>query len=518
MANGRQYHMNANSRQHWLDDVIRRVAAEQQRNPEVLSSDYRDPRFANRPMQPAPVPQEPYSGWLGDVVGAVKDYRIPQAPGIPGLPDALNPTSSGINTLKDLLIATGEDFGAQGAHKDTLIPMGRMVGAGLLGGKTAFKAGRSLLPPATRGIMSGAGAAGRGIASGVSAAGRGIESGLGSMKNTVNSLLGRSVTHTPSPPPRGLPPLPDETLAALEPVAQGSRFSELPRLPGEDEAIAKKLGLDEWGSYKKPEPKLGDSDYVLKSGDPGYQPRLDPRGKVSLFESSDGYIRLPLFSGKVDELTPFDIRKLVSLRNQAYRSLDNHAKGFTSVERASGGTSKFEFSLDGKEIDDALSTLHEADTALWEAGYKETPSGITSYSGDIETILYGVEENLDHLVTPPSSAKGVSKTSGGLVTLSVEKARPLVNRRNKLLRELQERFQRSLEWERSYGSSDLPPVEGQKWRRIVRDSSEVQEQIDEIVKLDEELIKSGWFSEADRIIPNKLGEPSHPGVWKELNW
>ena len=202
MVDGRQYHMNTGSRQHWLDDVIRRVAAEQQRNPEVLSRDFGDPRFANRPMQPAPVPQEPYTGWLGEVVGAVKDFRIPEGPRITGGnkyverfldPLGMNPSGSlggGVNALKDMLIATGEDFGAQGAHKDTLIPMGRIFGAGLLGGKTAFKAGRSLLPKAGRGITSGAGAAGRGIASGVSAAGRGIESGLGSMKNTVKSLLG----------------------------------------------------------------------------------------------------------------------------------------------------------------------------------------------------------------------------------------------------------------------------------------------------------------------------------------
>jgi len=182
MANGRQYHMNANSRQHWMDDVIRRVAAEQQRNPEVLSSDFGDPRFANWPMQPAPVPQEPYSGWLGDVVGAVKDFRLPEGPSIPGARTPLNPSGTlggGVNFLKDMLISTGEDFGAQGAHKDTLIPMGRIFGAGLLGGKAAFKAGRSLLPPATRGITSG-----------VSAAGRGITSGAGSLKNTAKSLLG----------------------------------------------------------------------------------------------------------------------------------------------------------------------------------------------------------------------------------------------------------------------------------------------------------------------------------------
>ena len=148
MANGRQYHMNTNSRQHWMDDVIRRVAAEQQRNPEVLSSDYRDPRFANRPMQPAPAPQEPYMGWLGDVVGAVKDFRLPEGPSIPGARTPLNPSGTlggGVNMLKDMLISTGEDFGAEGGHKDTPIPMGKLAMAGLFPLRGISKVAKSLI-------------------------------------------------------------------------------------------------------------------------------------------------------------------------------------------------------------------------------------------------------------------------------------------------------------------------------------------------------------------------------------
>ena len=138
----------ADSRQYWLDDALRRVAAEQQRNPEVLSRDFGDPRFANRPMQPAPVPQESYAGWLGDVIGRVKNFRVPQGPQIPGARTPLNPSGTlggGVNMLKDMLIATGEDFGAEGGHKDTPIPMGKLAAAGLFPLRGIGKVAKSLI-------------------------------------------------------------------------------------------------------------------------------------------------------------------------------------------------------------------------------------------------------------------------------------------------------------------------------------------------------------------------------------
>ena len=137
----------ADSRQYWLDDALRRVAAEQQRNPEVLSRDFSDPRFANRPMQPAPVPQESYAGWLGDVIGRVKNFRVPQGPQIPGARTPLNPSGTlggGVNMLKDMLISTGEDFGAEGGHKDTPIPMGKLAAAGLFPLRGIGKVAKSL--------------------------------------------------------------------------------------------------------------------------------------------------------------------------------------------------------------------------------------------------------------------------------------------------------------------------------------------------------------------------------------
>ena len=146
MVDGRQYHMNAN-RDRLLQNALKQVAAEQQRNPEVSSRDYRDPRFANRPMQPAPVPQEPYAGWLGDLVGAIKDIRVPEGPKIPGARTPLNPGGTlggGVNMLKDMLISSGEDFGAQGTQKNTPIPMGGIAAAGLLPFKSLTKIARSL--------------------------------------------------------------------------------------------------------------------------------------------------------------------------------------------------------------------------------------------------------------------------------------------------------------------------------------------------------------------------------------
>lgn len=146
MVDGRQYHMNAN-RDRLLQNALKQVAAEQQRNPEVSSRDYRDPRFANRPMQPVPVPQEPYAGWLGDLVSAIKDIRVPEGPKIPGARTPLNPGGTlggGVNMLKDMLISSGEDFGAQGTQKNTPIPMGGIAAAGLLPFKSLTKIARSL--------------------------------------------------------------------------------------------------------------------------------------------------------------------------------------------------------------------------------------------------------------------------------------------------------------------------------------------------------------------------------------
>lgn len=146
MVDGRQYHMNAN-RDRLLQNALKQVAAEQQRNPEVSSRDYRDPRFANRPMQPAPVPQEPYAGWLGNLVGAIKDIRVPEGPKIPGARTPLNPSGTlggGVNMLKDMLISTGEDFGAEGGHKDTPIPMGKLAAAGLFPLRGIGKVAKSL--------------------------------------------------------------------------------------------------------------------------------------------------------------------------------------------------------------------------------------------------------------------------------------------------------------------------------------------------------------------------------------
>ena len=487
MANGRQYHMNAN-RDSLLDDVIRRVAAEQQRNPEVLSSDYRDPRFANRPMQPAPVPQEPFMGdWLpalADKVASLTgtgarwvDENVPRPPG----------SISSEEVVSMMQPLRGRDFGATGAHEgDVYAGVPRLVGAGLLGGKAALKAGRSLLPGATRGITSGAGAAGRGITSGVSAAGRGIESGLGSMKNTVKSLFGITDDVVPAVSKIDdtlLPRLPDETLAAAEPVAQGSRISELPRLPGEgDEAAAKILGRDEFGSYKKPEPKLGDSDYVLKAGDPGYQPRLDPSGKVSVFEGSGGKLNLPTkaFSKSVDDLTRSDVRTLIDFRDEALGTLRNHSRGIRQFSQT--------------EIGEALDTIKTIDAALVEKGYLKGQTYVGRPAGNIGHTLDDFPTDIDDLITLPGRS------------IPLSSVRPLAAQRNDLVRQLKEGavFNRNIPGNQRMEGNPF----WDNWQNMNRNPN-VKKMVDEIVELEEKLIRSGWVDEASRTATS-----SDPSGWK----
>ena len=464
MANGRQYHMNTDSRQHWMDDVIRRVAAEQQRNPEVLSRDFSDPRFANRPMQPAPVPQEPYmGGWLpafADKIASLTgsgarwvDENVPSFPG--GI------SSEEVVSMFQPL--RGRDFGAAGAHEgDVYAGVPRLVGAGLLGGKAALKAGRSLLPPATRGITSGAGAARRGIASGVSAAGRGIESGLGSMKNTVKSLLG----------------ITDDVVPAVSKIDD----TLLPRLPGEDEAIAKKLGVEEWGSYKTPEPKLGDPDYVLKSGDPGYQPRLDPSGKVSVFEGSGGKLNLPTkaFSKSVDDLTRSDVRTLIDFRDEALGTLRNHSRGIREFSQT--------------EIGEALDTIKTIDAALVEKGYLKGQTYVGRPAGNIGHTLDDFPTDIDDLVTLPGRS------------IPLSSVRPLAAQRNDLVRQLKETtiFNRNIPGNQRMEGNPF----WDNWQNM-NTNPNVKKMVDEIVELEEKLIRSGWVDEASRTATS-----SDPSGWK----
>jgi hypothetical protein len=474
MVDGRQYHMNAN-RDRLLDDVIRRVAAEQQRNPEVLSRDFSDPRFAN--WGTAPVPKEPYmGGWLpafADKIASLTgtgarwvDENVPRFPG--GI------SSEEVVSMMQPL--RGRDFGATGAHEgDVYAGAPRLVGAGLLGGKAALKAGRSLLPKA-----------GRGITSGVSAAGRGIESGLGSMKNTVKSLFGITDDVVPAVSKIDdtlLPRLPDETLAAAEPVAQGSRISELPRLPGEgDEAAAKILGRDEFGSYKKPEPKLGDSDYVLKAGDPGYQPRLDPSGKVSVFEGSGGKLNLPkkAFSKSVDDLTRSDVRKLIGFRDEALGTLRNHSRGIREFSQT--------------EIGEALDTIKTIDAALVEKGYLKGQTYVGPPAGNIGHTLDDFPTDIDDLVTLPGRA------------IPLSRVQPLAAQRNDLVRQLKEG---------AVSTRNIPGnqrMEGNpfwdNWQNMNRNPN-VKKKVDEIVELEEKLIRSGWVDEASRTATS-----SDPSGWK----
>ena len=480
MANGRQYHMNTDSRQHWMDDVLRRVAAEQQRNPEVLSRDFGDPRFANRPMQPAPVPQESYTGWLGDVIGRVKDFRLPEGPSIPGARTPLNPSGTlggGVNMLKDMLISTGEDFGAEGAHKDTPIPMGKLAAAGLFPLKGISKVAKSLIGGADEVVTTG--------------------SRVGLDPKAVDDILAARTRSPKGPldvePQWGddlLPRLPEETLAATEPVAQTSKFSELPALPGEgDEAAAKILGRDEFGSYKKPEPKLGDRDYVLKAGDPGYQPRLDPKGEVSVFEYTDGKISIPkkAFSKNVDDLTRSDVRKLIDFRDEAYSKLRRHSQGVKKMEY--------------RDVDEAIDTIKRVEEALYEKGYLKN----VTYRNQLNPNAVSLDDfaaDIDDLVHLPGMKLGANTPR----SLPLSTARPWAAKRNDLVRQLKEG---------AVSNRNIPGnqrMEGNpfwdNWQNM-NTNPNVKKMVDEIVELEEKLIRSGWVDEASRTATS-----SDPSGWK----
>ncbi len=545
MANGRQYHMNTDSRQHWMDDALRRVAAEQQRNPDDRSlamaraltpeeEVIRDAVLAER--------QESATGWLGDLVGAIKDFRLPEGPRLPGVRTPLNPSGTlggGVNMLKDMLISTGEDFGAEGAHKDTPIPMGKLAMAGLLPLKGIRKVAKSLIGGADEAVTTG--------------------SRVGLDPKAVDDIVaGR--TRSPRGPldvePQWaddlLPRLPEETLAAAEPVAQTSKISDLPplpdttasgrpilgmganrapvtpktdaagkqiqsifsgmsdamgggaladalgpasrgvskiddtllpRLPGEgDEAAATLLGRDEFGSYKKPEPKLGDPDYVLKAGDPGYQPRLDPSGRVSIFEGSSGKINLPkkAFSVNVDDLTRSDVRKLIDFRDEALGTLRNHSRGIREFSQS--------------EIGEALDTIKTIDAALVEKGYLKGQTYVSRPAGNIGHTLDDFPSSIDDLVTLPGRS------------IPLSSVRPLAAQRNDLVRQLKEA---------AISTRNIPGnrrMEGNpfwdNWQNMNRNPN-VKKMVDEIVELEEKLIRSGWVDEASRTTTS-----SDPSGWK----
>jgi len=117
----------ADSRQYWMDKVIRQVA-EENMNPEVLSQDYRDPRFANRPMKPESKPyMGPVGGWLDAVMDKVASGARKVDKHVPRIPGSLS-SEQVVRMLEPL---RGRDVGATGEHEGDILPMNALMKAGL---------------------------------------------------------------------------------------------------------------------------------------------------------------------------------------------------------------------------------------------------------------------------------------------------------------------------------------------------------------------------------------------------
>ena len=629
MVDGRQYHMNTDSRQRWMDDALRRVAAERQAvdpvtgggwDPSVMGFDSREAMAAALAQPSVSKQRSPSgpSGFMGplshlleggqDIVNYLKNRpfasgrQVPMA-GIPsvggfgtGVPRTnLNP-NAGIGDLAniglDMAVGTLGDVGVtrdDPGHvldKDQAIPFGRIAAAGLLPLKGIRSVAKSLIGGADEAVETGnrtrrmqeaersVAAAGRAEREALKESGHYAELPGEARKarqtaattereelldimgevgledpNSVEAILREAYGSTP---PKSsldyLEPQWADNLASAEPVAQTSKFSDLPplpdttasgrpilgvgpnrapvtpktdaagrqiqgifsgmsdamgggaladalgpasrgvskiddtllpRLPGEgDEAAAKILGRDEFGSYKKPEPKLGDRDYTLKAGDPGYKPRLDPKGDISVFEYTDGKISIPkkAFSKNVDDLTTKDIQRLVVYRDDAYNQLALHSRG---IER-----------MVAKDVDEAINTIKRVEDAMYEKGYLRNTTYRNQLNPDA-VILDDFAANIDDLVHLPGMKLGANTPRA----LPLSSVRPLVSRRNDLINILQKGSKNK--------TTDWPDM----WYR----SPSVQKTVDDIVELDEKIIKSGWYDEVERT--NIL---EHPSTWKKM--
>jgi len=106
-------------------------------NPEVLSRDFEDPRFSRRPMEPAPVLEEPFMGdWLpaladkiGSGIGGAARWVDENVPSMGGPVDA-KLLASLIEPLR------GSDLGATGTHAGDVYP-GVPKAAGMVIGPAA---------------------------------------------------------------------------------------------------------------------------------------------------------------------------------------------------------------------------------------------------------------------------------------------------------------------------------------------------------------------------------------------
>ena len=129
MANGRQYHMNTDGKQRWMDDVLRRVA-EENMNPDDRSLGMRRALTAEEEAMSQAVlaeREEPYMGNLGRAIGAIRDFKFPSGPQVPlaGIRGVTPTVGAGDlpNVAKDMALPLlASDLGAAGTMANVPIP------------------------------------------------------------------------------------------------------------------------------------------------------------------------------------------------------------------------------------------------------------------------------------------------------------------------------------------------------------------------------------------------------------
>jgi hypothetical protein len=147
MANGRQYHMNTDGKQRWMDDVLRRVA-EENMNPDDRSLGMRRALTAEEEAMSQAVlaeREEPYMGNLGRAIGAIRDFKFPSGPQVPlaGIRGVTPTVGAGDlpNVAKDMALPLlASDLGAAGTMANVPIPFPGM-------GKKPVQAGAKKFVP-----------------------------------------------------------------------------------------------------------------------------------------------------------------------------------------------------------------------------------------------------------------------------------------------------------------------------------------------------------------------------------
>ena len=122
------------SRQYWMDQVLRQVA-EENMNPEVLSRDFEDPRFGKRPWNLEPE-SKPY---MGDWIPALADKIGSGISGTARWVDENVPYATNAELLASLIEPLrGSDLGFTGEHAGDVYPGAPKAAGMVIGPAAAF--------------------------------------------------------------------------------------------------------------------------------------------------------------------------------------------------------------------------------------------------------------------------------------------------------------------------------------------------------------------------------------------